>query len=356
MMTFKKCIPLCIVIITIAGIGCKKYTAPEEVPVSTKKWVVTTIAGGDSASFVNGPAPLARFHFPLDVAVAADGAIFVTDVQNHCIRKIAGSQVTTFAGTNLGIVNGHGLSAEFRHPFGIAIGGNENIYTTDVDDSRIRKITPAADVTTYAGTDEDGAVDGDADTAQFRDEAQIATDALGNVYIADPQNNRIRKISTAGKVSTIAGSDTAGFRNGNGSNARFDFPSGIAVDKDGNVYVSDAGNSRIRKISPDGEVTSFAGNGISDNKDGDASTASFYYPTDLAIDGAGNLFVIDLDRIRKITPQGAVSTIAGSTSGYVDGDATLAKFNSPAGIGIDAQGNISVAAPAPTRIRPISLQ
>jgi sugar lactone lactonase YvrE len=306
---------LCLPIL-IAGIGCKKGGL-QETPSAGKKWVVTTIAGTGAASFVNGPALSATFHFPFDIAVAADGTMYVADILNNCIRKIGAGQVSTFAGGDFGIVNGNAHSAEFKYPYSIVTDPAGNVYATDVADPRIRKITSGAEVSTYAGADEEGFADGDADTAQFREETSLVADTEGNVYMA---------------------------------------PSGIALDKQGNLYVADAGNYRIRKITPGGQVSSFAGSGISGHEDGDAGTARFDYPMDMVIDSAGNLYVLDISRIRKVSPQGVVSTIAGSTDGYADGDGVTAKFHTPAGLGIDAEGNIYVADTNNNRIRKISLQ
>jgi sugar lactone lactonase YvrE len=349
---------IAVLTILITAVSCKKGSSPGGSSGKTpgeKTWVVTTVAGDGEASFVNGPASSATFHFPFDVAVAADGTLYVADALNNCIRKVSGGQVSTFAGSGFGIVNGSNNSAEFKYPFSVILDAAGNVYSTDVADPRVRKITSAG-VSTYAGADEEGFLDGDADTAQFREEIAIAADTAGNIYMADAQNNRIRKISVSGKVSTVAGSNTAGFREGSGGTAQFNFPDGIVVDKQGNLYVSDASNSRIRKITPDGRVSTFAGSGISGHEDGDAGIARFDYPMDMVIDSAGNLYVLDISRIRKVSPEGAVSTIAGSTDGYVDGDGSTAKFYTPAGLGIDAQGNIYVADTNNNRIRKISFQ
>ena len=337
------------------GMGCAKQM-PEQNPQPEQKWLVSTVAGDGIASFTNGPAASANFHFPFDVVVNAEGVIYVTDVQNHCIRKIAEGEVSTFAGGVFGIQSGTGLSAQFKYPFSITMDAAGNIYTTDVSDSRIRKINTAAEVTTYAGIGEEGFADGDADSARFGDEASITADALGNVYVADPQNNRIRKITSSGKVITIAGSGTAGFREGIGGMAQFNFPEGIALDKMGNIYVADAANYRIRKITPAGLVTTYAGSDKPGFVDGMAGAARFNYPTDIVTDNMGNLYVLDVDRIREISPDGVVSTIAGNGNGFMDGDGGVAKFFTPAGMGIDARGNIYIADTDNNRIRKMSLE
>jgi len=345
-------IPLVLVVIA-AGISCKKDKPPGE-----KKVKVTTVAGEGKAAFADGPATSAGFYAPEDVVVTPDGTIYVTDLFNSRIRKIAAGQVFTFAGNSTqSIVNGNGLSASFIYPNRIALDVNGNLYILDGVDPRIRKISPAADVSTYAGTESPGFNDGNADVARFKEAGGgIVADARGNIYVADTYNNRIRKVSLSGEVTTIAGNGTAGFNNGNGGTAQFFNPGGIAIDQQGNLYISDRGNYRIRRITPGGQVSTFAGSGLQGDEDGTAALARFNAPLDLVIDNEGNLYVTDNHRIRKISAQGVVSTVAGSTPGYADGDGVSAKFYYPAGMGLDAQGNIYVGDLLNNRIRKISFE
>ena len=345
-------IPLAAVILS-AGIACKKVIPPKE-----KKWVVSTIAGDGTKGFADGPVSFSKFQVPLDVAVAVDGTIYVADALNRRIRKINAGQVSTFAGNGTnGIVNANGNLAQFKNPYLMALDGNGNLYTLDVSDPRIRKISPAADVSTYAGTATPGFADGAVATAQFEEgEGGIVADAQGNVYVADYNNQRIRKISMTGQVTTIAGTGNSGFKDGNAGTAQFNYPGGIVIDKQDNLYVADGLNFRIRKITPDGQVSTFAGSGVSGDVDGDAGVAKFNYINDMVIDAQGNLYVTDDNRVRKISTQGVVSTIAGSIAGYADGAGALAKFNDPSGLGIDAQGNIYVADAVNNRIRKISFE
>lgn len=335
--------------------GCKK-DYPEKHVQTAGRWMVTTITGDGDTSLVNGPITIATFHFPDDVAVAPDGSLFVSDGDNRAIRKISGGQVSNFAGGSFGIINGTGSSARFKFPTSLAFDAAGNLYTADARDPRIRKINSAAMVTTYAGIDEEGFADGVAATARFRGENRIATDEMGNIYVADAQNNRIRKISVSGLVTTLAGSDTAGFRDGQGKSALFNFPCGIAIDKAGNIYVSDGSNFSIRKITPDGWVTTVAGKKEQGHVDGDKNAASFEFPGDMVVDVQDNIYVVDISRIRRVTPEGNVSTIAGSTDGFEDGEGVNAKFFTPDGLGIDALGNIYVADTNNNRIRKISLE
>jgi len=311
------------ILIAAAGTACNKSHPSGTRPLPEKKAIVTTIAGTGIAGFAEGPALSAQFKDPTDVAVGADGALYIADYGNHRITLDAAG----------------------------------SLYILDEDIPYIRKISAAADVSGYAGTDTPGYLNGAASIAMFQsDEGGIAADAQGNIYIGDSFNDCIRKIGLAGEVTTLAGTDTEGFVDGDGARARFRIPDGIAVDKQGNIYVGDGGNVCIRKITPGGQVSRFAGSGTPGTADGNAASAQFQTIGDIVADGEGNLYVTDEDRIRKIKPNGDVTTIAGSTKGYADGDGSAAKFASPAGLGIDGQGNVYLADILNQRIRKISFQ
>jgi len=345
-------------LIAAPGIGCRKHKDGGS-PTAEKKAVVTTIAGDGTDAFADGPALSAKFHSPADVAVAADGTLYVADYNGHRIRKIAGGQVSTLAGNGtFGIVNGDGGSAQFKNPYRVAIDPGGNVYMIDMVDPRVRKITPGGYVTTYAGLEQAGFFDGGALAAQFQVNAEgLATDAQGNVYLGDSFNNRIRKITTAGQVNTLAGNGTEGSNDGDGATAQFRIPNGIASDAQGNIYVADGSNFCIRKITSAGIVSRLAGSGTRGTVDGNATTAQFNLLDDIVADSQGNVYVTDDNCIRKITPQGVVSTIAGGTTqGYVDGDGLTARFRAIGGMGIDAQGNIYVADVNNNRIRKITFQ
>ncbi|HEV8286163.1 MAG TPA: NHL repeat-containing protein [Chitinophagaceae bacterium] len=318
-----------------------------------KKAIVATIAGDGTAGFLDGSTLTAKFKSPLDVAVFADGIIYVADAFNSRIRKIEDGQVTTFAGNgNANITNGNSTAARFKIPSRLALDVAGNLYTLDAADPRVRKITPEADVSILAGTNAFGFKDGKSATAQFGQSFGIVTDLQGNIYIADSQNDRIRKISIAGNVTTIAGTGKQGFVNGKAHAAQFHFATGIAIDKQGNIFVSDV--SCIRKITPEGFVSTFAGSNQKGYADGRRGAGQFSQIEDMIIDEQGNIYVTDEHRVRKITPQGVVSTIAGSHAGYKDGHGTSAKFNGPQGLGIDKEGSIYVADFNNNRIRKIS--
>jgi sugar lactone lactonase YvrE len=264
--------------------------------------------------------------------------------------------VVTIAGNGtLGFADGNIADARFYQPTGIALDTDGNMYVADSENHRIRKITPGGTVSTLAGSGTSGSAEGVGTAAQFNSPRAVAVDAAGNVYVADGLNHKIRQITPAGEVSTLAGSGAYGFADGDGVNAKFYFPKGIALDASGNLYVADDINHRIRKITPTGTVTTIAG-GTSGSDDGVATNAKFNNPRGVTLDAAGNIYVADAanHRIRMITPTGTVSTIAGSTVGVTEGIGTAAKFNTPVGIVVDASGNIYVADDENERIRKIT--
>jgi sugar lactone lactonase YvrE len=348
--------PVHFILATVFIISCNKNdntTMPD--PTKGKKWIVTTIAGDGIAHFTDGPALMAGFKAPQDVTVTPDGGIYVADAINHRIRKIAGSTVTTYAGSGADdTISGRGDAAAFALPIQITNDLSGNLYTLDVDDFRIRKISSSALVTVVAGSGERGFADGNAATARFGESIGIAADNQGNLYVSDNENKRIRKISNSGLVTTIAGNGKAAYVDGSASKAEFFSPTGIVIDRQGNLFVADY--NHVRKITPDGTVSTFAGNNTPGYMDGPANVARFSFINDMAIDASGNIYLSDDNRIRKITSHGDVTTIAGSSAGYSDGDGTSAKFNNPDGLGIDGQGNIYVADDNNNRIRKISFE
>ena len=318
-----------------------------------KKTIVTTVAGDGTAGLVDGLALTARFKSPLDVAVLSDGTVYVADGFNSCIRKISHGMVTTFAGNgNANIKNGNSFEARFKIPCRLTSDVAGNLYLLDAADPRIRKITPAANVSTYAGTSTFGLSDGHASTAQFGQSFGIAFDVRQNIYVADSQNDCIRKISADGHVSTIAGAVRNNFLNGKMARVKFHFVKAVAVDKQGNLYVADL--NHIRKVTPDGHISNFIGNDRKELVDGKLRKVRFSEIEGMIMDDHENIYLTEGDRIRKITPEKIVSTLAGSTAGYEDGDVASAKFNQPKGLAIDTQGNIYVADFNNNRIRKIS--
>ena len=297
---------------------------------------------GDVSTLAGGSTP-AQFNGPIGVAVDSSDNVYVADQSNHRIRKItSGGEVSTLAGG--------GNPAEFNWPTDVAVDSSGNVYVADMANYRIRKIAPVAEggvsVSTLAGTGTQGYQDGDDTEAKFDQPTGVAVDAKGIVYVADFSNNRIRKITSGGEVDTLAGTGTAGSKDGAGTSAQFNEPTGVALDAEGNVYVADFSNNRIRKITSGGEVDTLAGTGTAGSADGDDTAAQFYTPTGVAVDSSGNVYVADSDNhlIRKITPEGVVSTLAGSgTEGSKDGAGTSAQFNYPTDVAVDSSGNVYVA-------------
>ncbi|MGC3989431.1 MAG: SMP-30/gluconolactonase/LRE family protein [Chthoniobacteraceae bacterium] len=313
-------------------------------------WQWTTWAGNSGGlGIADGTGTAAHVTYTNSVAEDATGNVYFTDI--YCIRKMAPDQgVSTFEGVG-GSGNVNGESA-YLNPFAIATDLNGNIYAT-ADDSRIYKISAAGKVTPFAGAVLSGTKDGAANEARFNSPEGLACDQRGNLYVADTYNQTIRKVTPQGQVSTLAGkAGKAGATDGPRAKARFSAPVAVAIDGTGNLYVADSGNFTIRKITPSGKVTTLAGQaGISDVMDGPGTSAAFSRPVGIAVDGDGNVYVADNDYgmstylLRKITPQGVVSTLAGmpETSGGQDGTGTQASFFGPYGICASRNGYLYVA-------------
>jgi sugar lactone lactonase YvrE len=320
---------------------------------------VITFAGSGTAGSADGPAALAQFNSPSGVAMDGAGNVYVLELLGHRIRKITpAGVVTTLAGDGTtGSSNGTGTAAQFNHPKGIAVDSTGNLYVADTANSRIRKIVIATGVVSTLAGNTAGFADGTS-AAQFNSPYDVATDSVGNLYVADYNNNSIRKIDSSGYVSTLAGSTASGTADGTGTAARFYHPSGVAADGAGNLYVADQDNSRIRKIViATQEVTTLAGSSAG-YADGTGTAAQFQNPTGVAVDGAGNLYVADSTnhRIRRIViATGVVSTLTGSGTmgGFTDGTLTAAQFSLPQGVTVDGAGNLYVADQSNYRIRKI---
>ena len=328
----------------------------------TSGGVVSTLAGGTWGS-ADGTGAAAQFGNPQGVTVDVAGNIYVAEISNLIRRITPVGVVTTIAGTagGTGSTDGTGSAARFNYPRGVAVDISGNLYVADTFNNTIRKITPGTVVSTWAGTAGfDGSADGASFNARFLNPQGLAVDVTGNTYVADTSNQTIRKITPEGMVSTIAGAiRTSGSADGNGGAARFKTPRGVAVDTAGNVFVADTDNHTIRRITPVGVVSTFAGSaGVSGSADGLSGTAGFNGPRGVAVDAAGNVYVADTfnSTIRKITPGGLVTTLAGSagSSGSADGTGASARFWQPHGVAVDATGNVYVADTVNHTIRKIT--
>ena len=350
---------------------------------------VTTMAGQPGTrGYANGTATAAQFYGPAGIVADAAGNLYVADTCNSMIRKITPAGVVTiFAGTpfdpvtnriGIGTTDGTGTSAQFYlgyatssdgTPYGppvsiqigsinMAMDSGGNIYVADTSNNTIRKITSAGVVTTLAGqAPQQGSNDGAGSNARFLSPMGVAVDGAGNVFVADSGNGTVRKITSAAVVTTFAGLPrTSGSTDGTGSAARFNSINGIAADSAGNVYVADTNNHTIRKISPSAVVTTLAGlAGKSGSSDGVGTSARFNLPTALTLDSSGNLYVADTgnNTIRRVSPTGVVSTLAGlaGTTGSADGTGNAARFNQQYGIAVDGAGNVYVSDTANNTIR-----
>jgi len=339
--------------------------------------IVSTFAGS-THGWVEGIGTAAQFRFPNTLVLDANGDLYVTDSSNNCVRKIlhTSGQVSTFAGGGpAGFRDGVGLDARFYDPAGLAIDSRGNLYVADYGSHRIRKVSPKGAVELFAGNGERDFLDANGANARFHLPAGIAIDADNNLYVTDSLNHRIRKITQAGEVSTFAGSGEVGagkggHADGPGNTARFNTPDGITIDAEGNLYVTDTENNCIRKVLPNGTVHTLAGSGEKGFLDGPGNVARFDYPQGMALDSRnGYLYVADYHnhRIRMVTPGGEVRTIAGGgitgyslqnppPAPYADGTGENARFYNPLGIVLDASGNLYVGDSLNYRVRKIVLE
>jgi sugar lactone lactonase YvrE len=327
-------------------------------------WSVSTLAGnGSAAPFADGAGALATFSGPAGVAAAraaaGGGAVFVADRGNHKIRRVApAGAVSTLAGSGMpAFADGTGASAGFFNPTAVAAHPlSGDLYCADYSNHRIRRVTLAGVASTFAGSGTPAWADGAGASSSFKNPAGLVFDAAGVLYVADQVNHRIRKVTPLGAVSTLAGNGNAApFSDGVGtSTATFNNPCGVEVDGLGNVLVADVVNNRIRRITPVGVVTTFVGSGAAAWTDGVGTAAAFSAPRHLALQANGNLLVGDSGNscLRAVTPAGVVSTLAGgATPGFLDGFGAVARLSGVWGVAVDANGTVHVGDSANNRIR-----
>jgi len=347
--------------------------------------IITTVAGGGAVLGDGGPATAAQLDYPMSVVVDGSGNLFIADTLHNRIRKVSDSGIiTTVAGNGAAGFSGDGgqaTSATFNSPSSVAVDSSGNLFIADTTNERVRKVSASGIVTTVAGTPNnhfsgDG---GPATAAWLWSPNGVAVDSSGNIFFADTNNRRIRKVTPGGIVTTIAGNGELGFSGDGGpaTQAPLGTPSAVAVDSSGNVFISDADNLRIRKVSANGIITTVAGNGIAGfSGDGGPATqaqlqraAAFWnFFGGIAVDRSGNLFIADTgnQRVRKVSPDGIIATVAGNgvttgeqifTVGTFAGDggpATAASLSLPTGVAVDASGNLFIADDFNYRIRKVS--
>ena len=334
-------------------------------------WTITTVAGTGEGGFSGdgGPATAARLAYPEGVALDGAGNLYIADVSNHRIRKVDSTgTITTVAGSGQPGFSGDGgpaTEAQLDNPLGVAVDGAGNLYIADRLNHRIRKVDSRGTITTIAGTGE-GSYSGDGGPAvrsQLYRPSGVAVDGAGNLYIADHYNARIRKVDSAGTITTIAGTGRWGFSGDGGPavEARVYRPTGVALDGAGNLYIADFDNHRIRKVDSAGTITTVAGTGVwgFSGDGGPASEAQLANPDGVTVDGAGNLYIADHynERIRKVDSTGTITTIAGTGVWGFSGDggpATVARLAFPSGLAVDGAGNLYIADTFNKRIRKVT--
>ena len=317
---------------------------------------IRTFAGSTTPGSTNGPASNARFNHPAGLASDLSGNIYVADTENSTVRKITSDgNVGTLAGLagSFGTNDGFGAGARFYGPQAVAANSAGQLFVADSGNSTIRKITSSGSVSTFAGVaGVSNSFDGTGANAQFYHPEGVATDPGGNVYVTDTWNHTVRKITPAGAVTTLAGlAGNFGAADGANSKARFNRPTGIAVDSATNIFIADSLNHTIRKMTPDGTVSTIAGlAGVWGSSDGTNNAARFYLPDGISFGANGDLFVTDAGNqtLRKISSVGTnwiVTTVAGldGLAGSANGTGSTAQFYFPAAIGFDSAGYLYVA-------------
>ncbi len=352
-----------------------------------KLYEVHTLTGMSEWGDTNGKAGEAKFFHPRSIAATADGKLLIADNRNHLLRVLTANQVGTYSGLDLGedeaglpigAMNDATLSeAAFDYPAGIAIDRQGNIFVADSGNHAVRKIAKNGTVSTLAGNGVLGAADGVGSAASFDTPSDVAVDSKGNVYVADTLNHVIRKITASGVVSTISApstrvveyfpgavEDAGDFQDGPIAKAKFNEPSGLAIDDKDNLYVSDRGNQRIRYIDfASGQVTTVAGGGTyaeqasyveGDYADGTAASSRFNAPEGITVTADGTVVVADaLNHVIRLIKDGQVSTLAGVATefGQTDGVPGFAQFNHPTDVAVLADGKLAIADEFGNKIR-----
>jgi hypothetical protein len=350
-----------------AQIPAFSYTTPQKftvgtpiIPVSPKHTggpvpneiysKVSTVAGNGFYGYKDTLAKYAMFENPVSVAIDTKGNTYVADANLNMIRKIsADGVVSTLAGNKTkGAKNGQDTAARFNYPTGVAVDASGNVYVADFGNNMIRKITPAGKVSTFAGSVNSGDDDGNGTNARFTLPYSLTIDLFGNIIVADTYNNKIRRITPAGDVTTLAGDGAPALKDGTGKNASFNIPYSIAADKLGNVYVADQGNNCIRKVNPLGTVTTF-------------TDTLHKKPTGVAVDNLNRVYMSNLKTF-GITqfgtdgkPTGTAPFSGGSYKAYVDATDTLSSYKGSMGLTFDGKDNLLVADPANGVIRKVAV-
>jgi hypothetical protein len=334
--------------------------------------IITTVAGNGTNGYSGdgGAATDARLYQPHGVVVDGSGSLFIADLANYRVRRVSTNGIiTTVAGNGTNLYSGDGgaaTNASLWLPSGVAVDGSGNLLIADPGNNRIRKVDANGTITTLAGNGT-GGYSGDgglATNAQLNYPYGVAVDGSGNLFVADWENDSIRKVGTNGIIVTVAGNGTDGYSGDGGlaTNASLYRPSDVAVDGPGNLFIADSANYCVRKVSTNGIITTVGGNGsYGYSGDGGAATnARLAGPEGVAVDGSGNLYIADWGngRIRKVGTNGIITTVAGNGNGGYPGDdgpATSASLSGPSGVALDGTGNLFIADEFNNRIRRIQL-
>ncbi len=305
-----------------------------------------TGAGGYSGD--GGPAEAARLYYPFKVATDGSGAVYIADSSNNRIRRVSDNgTISTFAGTGAAGYSGDGGPAEaaqLNYPYDVATDGMNNLYIADRTNNRIRRVSDNGTISTFAGNGQGYSFAGDggpATAARLYFPGGVDAGSSGNVYVSDTENNRIRMVDIGGTIDTVAGNGPAGYGGDGGpaAEAPLGYPTSTALDSLGNLYIADFGNSRIRKIDMSGTITTFAGNGQYgySGDGGPADAAELNNPACVTIDDLGSMYIADMTNhvIRKVVDNGTITTFAGTGTGGYSGDgglATAAQLRRPRGV------------------------
>ena len=334
-------------------------------PVSAAPGDIRTLAGGRGDG---GAATAARFLRLEGAAVDSAGNVYVADTDDHRVRKIsAAGSVTTAAGTDEFGFSGDGgpaTSAKLWAPYGVAVESAGNLLIADTGNSRIRKVSTTGTITTVAGNGTNGfsGDGGPATSAALWFPRGVTVDSGGNLLVADGRNHRIRKVSTTGTITTVAGNGTAGFGGDGGSAtaAALKAPEAVVADAVGNLYIADTENHRVRKVNASGTISTFAGTGVIgySGDGGPATSARIWFPRDVGLDAAGNLYIADGTNyvIRKISPGGTITTVAGNGSFGFSGDggpATGASMGLAHGVAVSSSGTLYIPEVDHDRVRKV---
>ncbi|MFF3270955.1 NHL repeat-containing protein [Streptomyces chrestomyceticus] len=340
-------------------------------PAGLAQGAIATVAGNGQAGYVSdgGPAILTQLNWPHDVALDKNGNLYIAERNSHRVRKVTpADSITTVAGNGqAGYVSdgGPATATQLNNPASVAVDDAGNLYIADMNNHRIRKVTPNGIITTVAGNGQAGYVSdgGPATATQLNTPHGVAVDGQGNLYIADWGNHRIRKVDANGIITTVAGNGQAGYGSDGGpaTATKLYYPGGVEADRNGNIFVADTYNHRIRKVDARGIITTVAGTGtpgyVSDG--GPAISTPINYPVGITVDDTGNFYLGETNnqRVRKVDTNGIITTVAGNgIAGYVDdgGPAADTRLYNPRGVALDRAGNLYIADGSNARVRGVT--